>query len=108
MNQDQFRELIDIIKTISLSLGDRHYTLTGASDWPILASMIGVLAAILVSIWLDFRGQFRDLRAVVMSFATKEDLQREERERKEGDDHIWASIRECKEECHGSLRERPR
>jgi hypothetical protein len=83
MNPDQTRMLLEALDKIASAMQGQAYTITGASDWPILATVGGALVVVLGFMW-------RDLRSVIKEVKT---------EGRSGDDLIWAALRDCQNDC---------
>ena len=58
MTPDQFTQLLAVLTKLS----ERSYTLTGAADWPILATMAGLLIAVIGWMWVDLKATIREGR----------------------------------------------
>ncbi len=88
MTPEQFTTLIKVLSA------HRPYTLTGADDYPILATTLGGLVLGVVYIW-------QDLKHTIMAHKQewKEELESEISERKEQDSFIWKALREHKLDC---------
>jgi len=103
MDLAQFNLLIDTLNSLSSSMAQKPYTLTGAEDWPILAYVGTGFFAMMAVMWGDLKGTIRqegaDLRA---------DLDKEERERQRQDSLIWKAISECQHECFPDRRQSDR
>ncbi len=95
MTDKRFESLINNLQ--NLVPATNNYTLTGATDWPILAVMAVAIVGLLVYIWQDLKGTIKEHRA-----EWKDDLEKEIAERKEQDEFIWTELRERKRICHGS------
>lgn len=59
------------------------YTITGAADWPILAFCLGFLVLLIAAMWKDLRGGIQD---------NKSDNERDI-------DNLWKGLRDCKNDC---------
>ena len=92
MTDAQFESLLGALREVIAS--QRHYTLTGADDWPVMAFMAVAIVGLLVYVWQDLKNLIRDNR-----IEWKDALSKEEAERKEQDELLWKTMRECREEC---------
>lgn len=90
MTPDQFNQLIALLSR----LADKSYTLTGASDWPILATMAGLLIAVIGWMWVDLKATIREGRAEwkteLTSYKTEHDKEH---------DRLWQAHRDCQIDC---------
>jgi len=93
MNEEQFAQLLDTLHTIADGIS-QTYTLTGAADWPILAVMVGLMVVMVGFMWNDLKSAIKDSDTLI-----KQELEKEVVERKEQDNHIWAAMRHCQEDC---------
>ena len=100
MDSVQFEKLIVSLTRVADGMR-QPYTLTGASDWPMLVLFGGVLIAVVGFMW-------RDLRATIKDSADghRVALDREAVEREKQDNLLWAEIRavrgemkDCREDC---------
>jgi len=71
----------------------QSYTLTGASDWPLLVAVGGLLLMALVAIWADLKAALKDSRS-----ASKDELREHKADTTAKFDAVWTEIRACKAE----------
>lgn len=90
MTPEQIAKLLELMARIA----DRQYTITGASDWPILLAVGGLLCGLLGLMWSDLRGSLRDSRQ-----EWKEAVAELKREEKIEHDILWAALRDCQDDC---------
>ena len=90
MSEIQFNELINVLKIISES----KYTITGASDWPLLVALVAIIVSLLVYIWQDLKNTMKENK-VEWQIA----IDKEEAEREKQDDYIWTAMRSCQDDC---------
>lgn len=105
MDPEQFDEIIHIAESISQSIKAMPHThpITASSDWPLLASMGGIIVALILFIWNDLKTMIRENdKAIARS------IDRETSNRKEQNNEIWAEIRRCQENCPATGEARPR
>jgi len=88
MTPEQFTALTKILSM------PHHYSITGADDWPMLMTLMGVLVALWVYIW-------QDLKKTIICHRREGqvELEKEIEDRKEQDSFIWKALREHKEDC---------
>jgi hypothetical protein len=102
MTPEQIAKLLELLSRIADSLASpRPYTLTGASDWPILlvlggilAIMIGLIGALIRLMWSDLRTSMRDNRS-----EWREAVAEVKGEERVEHDLLWAALRDCQGEC---------
>ena len=90
MTPDQIAKLLEVLERIA----SRQYTITGASDWPILAAVGGLLAVLIGLMWSDLRGSIKEYRT-----DWKSELAAHKREGKEELDLLWTAMRDCQNDC---------
>lgn len=90
MTPDQIAKLLEVLERIA----SRQYTLTGASDWPILMAVGGVLVALIGLMWSDLRSSIKEYRT-----DWKSELAVHKRESKEELDLVWSALRDCQNDC---------
>ena len=90
MSNDQFAQLLALLT----KLADKTYTLTGAQDWPILATMAGLLIAVIGWMWVDLKATIREGRA-----EWKTELTTYKTEHDKEHDRIWQAHRDCQLDC---------
>lgn len=76
---EQFKELLLVLRQIA----DRPYSITNASDWPMLAFMMVIIMALIGFMW-------RDLGSKLTS---------DKQENKAEHDRIWSAMRDCQDDC---------
>ena len=79
MTTEQFAQLLTLLEKIA----SRQYTITGASDWPILLVIGGITFALIGAMWTDLRNNFREQKA----------------EAKEERNLIWSALKDCQDDC---------
>lgn len=93
MTPEQFSRLLEVLEKLA---NKSSYTITGASDWPILAVVGAIIVALIGAMWSDLRGTIKENKA-----EAKSDI-----------NLLWAAQRDCQEDCcpRGSskVREAPR
>jgi len=90
MTAEQWAQLLNLLGKIA----ERQYTLTQASDWPILATMGGVIAALIAFMWVDLRGSMKDGKSEWrQALAEHTATDRAEHEK------MWQSQRDCQADC---------
>jgi hypothetical protein len=76
-------EQINQLLILLTKIADRQYTITGSTDWPILAFMAGGFFVLIGVMWADLRSD------------RKERMEENEKDH----DKIWNAMRDCKEDC---------
>lgn len=102
MTQEQIARLIELLTKIADTLSaPKPYTITGASDWPvllvvggILAIMIGLIGGLIRLMWSDLRVSLRDNRT-----EWKEAVAELKHEEKVEHDLLWSALRDCQGDC---------
>lgn len=93
MTPEQFSRLLEVLEKMASA---KSYTITGASDWPILAVVGAIMIALIGAMWHDLRVS----------------IQENKREAAADIDKLWAAQRDCQDDCcpRGAtkLRETPR
>ena len=83
-------EQLEILEKIA----SRPYTITGASDWPAVVAIGSLLVLAISGMWADIRYVVKTIRV---------EAAQNLREHKDEDDKahcaIWASHRDCREDC---------
>lgn len=79
MNPDQFKDLITVLREIA----DKQYSLTGASDWPMLVFLVGIIIALIALMW-------RDLGAKISG---------DKADNKADHEKIWSAMKDCQDDC---------
>ena len=92
MTPEQIQQLLQALREIAAQ--PKSYTLTGASDWPLLVVVGTALVALICFMWLDLRTQVRDGRGEWQ----RADTELETRIEKETA-LIWKAIKECQDDC---------
>ena len=94
MTHEDFLQLL----TVLTKLADRQYTISGASDWPILLVVGGILLTAIAMMWSDLKTSMKE---------SKQDWQDDLRSHKEDDskahDAVWSAMRDCKDDCCPAL-----
>lgn len=90
MSPEQFAQLLAVLTKLS----ERPYTLTGAQDWPIMATMAGLLIAVIAWMWVDLKATIKDGK-----HEAKNELAVFKEEHKGEHDRIWAAHRDCQIDC---------
>jgi len=70
---DELRGLLteqtEILKTLATAVADAHdsqvYTLTGASDWPMLGAVGTLLLAAIYYMWRENKAQWKDIKNII-------------------------------------------
>lgn len=100
MATDQIEPLITSIAELTKALHPLAkppvYTLTGASDWPLLMAMGGILLAVLGFMWVDLRNTFKDHVG-----KNEKDLQELWNQFRTHEKYVEQEFKECKEKCCG-------
>ena len=90
MTPDQFNQLLALLA----KLADKSYTLTSAQDWPILATMAGLLIAVIGWMWVDLKATIREGRqewkTELTTFKTEHAVEHQ---------RIWDAHRDCQLDC---------
>ena len=102
MTPDQIAKLLELLSRIADALASpRPYTLTGASDWPILlvvsgilALMIGLIGALIRLMWADLRANMREDRG-----EWKDAVAEVKKDERVEHDLLWSALRDCQGEC---------
>lgn len=92
MTPAQFEELLNLLH--DLAAKNTQYTITGASDWPMLMVLGGILAGLIGFMWVDLRSKLTDHK---VDFG--KELDAIKAENKEGHDILWNAMRDCQNEC---------
>lgn len=79
MTPDQFTQLLTLLEKIA----SRQYTITGASDWPILLVIGGITLALIGAMWTDLRNNIKEQKT----------------ENKEERTLIWRAMKDCQDDC---------
>lgn len=95
MSPDQVARMLDVLDKIAEGMSHQQYTLTGASDWPLLvflfglgSTLVGVLFGIIVYNVKDLKTYIKDNDSGVRILLDKEEI-----ERKHQDDLLWVETR---------------
>lgn len=99
MTHEQFIQLLAVLK----QLAEKPYTISGASDWPMLITIGGLLMLVIAAMWADLRSKLTDHRAL-SSAELKEFKGVNEKEH----DIIWEAMRACQDDCCPRRREQSR
>ena len=79
MTPEQFGLLLKLLEKIA----DRSYTITGATDWPMLVALVGMFGVVFTGLvgamWIDLRGRLGD--------NTREH------------EKIWKAMTDCQDDC---------
>lgn len=86
MTPDQIAQLLKLLEKIA----DRQFTITQASDWPILLFATGIGVAMIGFMWRDLGKKFDQHAGTLQEH--KSDNLREH-------DKIWSAIRDCQDDC---------
>lgn len=90
MTPDQFHQLLAAL----VKLAERPYTLTSAADWPILATMAGLLIAVIGWMWIDLKNTIKEGRR-----ESKDELGDFKLEHEKEHSRIWQAHRDCQIDC---------
>jgi len=90
MTQEQFAQLLKLLE----KLADKSYTITGASDWPALVAVGGLLLLAVAAMWADLRSALKDSRC-----DWQRDLVAHKADNDKAIDNLWTAQRDCKEDC---------
>jgi hypothetical protein len=90
MSPDQFAQLLSVLT----KLADRTYTLTGAADWPIMATLAGLLIAVLGWMWVDLKATIKEGRS-----ECRGELDKFKTEHEKEHSRIWQAHRDCQIDC---------
>ena len=90
MTPEQIARLLNVLESIAA----RQYTITGASDWPILVVVGGVLGVLIGLMWSDLRTSIREYRT-----DWKQELANHKQEGKAELDLVWTALRDCQNDC---------
>lgn len=92
MSPEQFNQLIATLNKLTEALSHSgQYTITGASDWPLIPSFVGLLIILLGVIWTDLRATIKDKHS-----STQIALDKEIKDREKQDDLLWVETRGIK------------
>ena len=117
MTPDQLQQIIAALKEIAAQ--SKSYTLTGASDWPllvvvggILMALLGVMAGMIGLMWADLRNNIREGKAEWQAAVEKHEqeldekcaanaqLMRDVEARIKGEiTTIWQVVTDCQSDC---------
>jgi len=108
MNPEQFAKLLSLLE----KLVSHQYTITGAADWPILASIGGVFIAVLGFMWRDVRASIDKIGTAIKESRNESksevelikaeirvDIDRVKADNEKAHDLLWAAHRDCQHEC---------
>ena len=90
MTPEQFAQLLKLLEKLT----DKSYTITGASDWPALVAVGGLLLLAVIAMWADLRSALKDSRC-----DWQRDLAAHKDDNIKAMDNIWAAHRDCKDDC---------
>ncbi|MDD3814445.1 MAG: hypothetical protein PHZ02_07340 [Desulfocapsaceae bacterium] len=90
MNTDQFNQLLLLLGKIA----DKQYTITGATDWPMVYVLGGIFVIVFGGMWVDLRGTIKNNKDEWKSAL----IAHEQAEEKQFD-HVWRSQRDCQSDC---------
>lgn len=80
LTPEQFAQLLQVLKAIAEK---QQYSLTGASDWPMLVFLVGIILAMIGLMWRDLGSRIsRDISEV----------KTEQR-------NIWSAMKDCQDDC---------
>lgn len=87
----QFQQLLALLEKMAAA---EKYTITGASDWPALVAVGGLLLLAVAAMWADLRSAMKDNRC-----DWKQALAAHKADNDRANDAIWTAHRDCKEDC---------
>jgi hypothetical protein len=90
MDNTQFEKLLDLLEDLST----RQWTLTSATDWPLLIVIGSLLVGVLVFIWADLKATIREHRG-----EWREELDRHKVESERAVAQVWTAIKDCQSDC---------
>ena len=90
MNPEQFTQLLNLLER----LAGKQWTIAGAADWPVLATVGGALVAVIAFMWMDLRSVIKDHRS-----EWKEALDKHSQENEKDLGLVWNAYRDCQHEC---------
>ena len=99
MTAEQFSQLLSVLK----QLADKQYTISGATDWPMLLAVGALLMAAVAAMWADLRSKLTEHRGMAV-----EALQELKTSNNEEHNKIWAAMRDCQDDCCPRRREHDR
>ena len=91
ITEAQFEKLLQFLEKISQP---DKFTITGASDWPALVAVGGLLLLAVAAMWADLRSALKDNRC---DWQTALNAHKADNDR--AHDAIWTAHRDCKEDC---------
>lgn len=86
MTPDQVTTLLTLLERIA----NKQFTISQASDWPILLFATGIFAGMIGSMWRDLGKKF-DMQSQAMGEAERRNIREH--------DKIWSALRDCQEDC---------
>ena len=95
MDPEQIDHLLRSIDKLATALSQSQpYTITGASDWPILLVIGGMLVAMIGFMWNDLRSTLKDDRS-----EWQKAVEAHKKENVKSFDDIWEEHRRCQDKC---------
>jgi len=90
MTPEQFTQLLVLLE----KLAGKQFTIAGAADRNILATVGGALVAVLAFMWIDLRSAIKEHRG-----EWREELERHKAENEKDLKIVWDAHRDCQHEC---------
>ena len=90
MTPDQFARLLDLLEKMAA----HQYTLTNASDWPLLVWMGGFLITALAAMWIDLKATIKEHRS-----EWRVELDKHKLESEKAVEQVWTAMKDCQGDC---------
>lgn len=86
MNPEQFSQLLKLLEKIA----DRPFTITQATDWPMVYVFLGMFVAAMGLFWRDVGRKFDEMKLALKDYKIDDE---------KNHDMIWKAMQDCQKDC---------
>lgn len=97
MSPEQIAQLLRLLERIA----DRPFTITQATDWPMVYVFMGVFIAAMGLFWRDVGLKFADMKSALKDFKGDDEKAHAniKIEYEKADELIWKAMKDCQGDC---------
>jgi hypothetical protein len=97
MTSEQIAQLLKLIERIA----DRPFTITQATDWPMVVVFFGIFSLAIGLFWRDVGLRIDSIKEIVKEFKVIDCKEHEtlKKEFERGDQLIWDAMKDCQADC---------